>query len=406
MSSRSTPPNGKTPVVGSPDQVAAPPPRRRLNPFTVVRRTREAWGRIAPFLGVSRWRMMAMAVGAVGAGLVEAALLTLIAAIASALSTGKDRFNADLGLVAIDASLATLFIIGFALALVRTGLQALMAYLPAAMAADATASLRGWLFDAFIDTSWPVQASERDGHFQALMGGHVATASRGILIISQALSSFFMFAMLLLGAFALSLPTALLLLGLSSVLFVVMRPLAKRTRFYSVQVSHETMDYTKAVQEVVRLAEETQVFGASGSFRDMVQGRINAVRLPLRRSRFYSALVPVLYQSVALIVLLIALLVVSGVATASLASLTAVVLLLVRSMTYGQQLQNALTNMYEVTPFMDRLREGIDAYQAAPRSDGDRPMPVVQTLGMTDVHFAYEPNEPVLDGFEFDVRSG
>lgn len=377
----------------------------RLKPIAVIRRSRAAWARVAPFLGVSRWKIIALAGGSISAGVVEAAILALIAAIATALSAGESSIDVDLGVISLDTSLTTLFMIGFGLVVVRTALQTVMVYLPAVMSAGVVASLRTTLFDSFTRTAWRVQASERDGHFQSLIGGHVSSASNGIVTVGQAMSSFFMFFTLLLAALALSLPTAILLMILSSSLFLLMRPLSRQTRKYSKMLSEEQMEYSKSMQEVVRLAEENQVYGPTPSFRDEIRRRIDDVRYPQTRSKFFSGLVTVVYQSVALLVLLVALAVVSRLDATGLTSLTAVVLILVRSLTYGQQLQGALTRMQELAPFMDRLRDGIDNYLTNPRQDGGRPMPAVRVLAMHDVHFAYG-SEPVLDGFGFEVHAG
>ncbi len=357
-------------------------------------------------LAVTRWRVVALAVASVNAGFIEAALLALIAAIATTLSAGQTQVDVDLGLVRIDQSLAFLFVLGFVLATLRAIVQVAMAYLPAVMSAEVMANLRRKVFDDFTGTSWGVQASERDGHFQSLINKHVTAVSQGVVTLSQGMTAFFMFFTLLAAAISLSVETALALLALSSMLFVVLRPLSLRTRYYAKLLSDEMMEYSKGVQEVVRLAEETQVFGASKSYMDKMHAQIDEVRLPLSRSRFFVRLAPVMYQSVAMFVVLAALLFVSRLDPAQLTSLTAVVLILVRSMTYGQQLQASVSNIYEMTPFVERLREAVDNYRSRPRQDGDQPMPPVRTIAMSDVHYRYEPDVPVLDGLSFEVHAG
>ncbi len=374
--------------------------------LNVVRRMRRSWVRLRPFLGVSRTRFVMLGVASVAAGLVEASLLALIAAIANTLSSGGSTVAADLGPFQIDGSLSTLFVIGFALAVARGVLHAVATYLPARMSADTMAALRRRLFDSFTDTEWRVQASERDGHFQSLMSGHVGQASVAVVTLGQALTAFSMFATLVLTAVLLSPPTALALVVLSSLLFVAMRPLSRLACRYSESLSAEGIEYTKGVQDVVRLAEETQVFGATDRYRQNFYRLVEQVRSPLWRSRFISKLVPVVYQSLALLILLAALAIVAQLDTSNLTSLTAVVLLLIRSLNYGNQLQASITMMSEIAPFMDRLRVTIDDYETNRRPDGDLPMPAVERYGASAVDFSYVDDEPVLSDVCFDVFAG
>ena len=54
------------------------------------------------------------------------------------------------------------------------------------------------------------------------------------------------------------------------------------------------------------------------------------------------------------------------------AQLGPVVLVLIRSRTYGQQIQTGLSKIDELVPFMNRLRDAIDRYRAHPQTDGHR----------------------------------
>jgi len=367
---------------------------------------RRSWRRVEPFLAVSRRKLVALSAVSVAAGLSEAALLALIAAVANTLSTGGTSVATDLGPFTLEGSLGTLFAVGFGLAVLRGLLHGVAAWLPSRMSADAMASLRRRLFDAFTDTSWEVQAAERDGHFQSLMLGHVGQTSVAIVTVGQGLTALAMFTTLVAAAIVLSPVAALALVVLSSVLFLAMRPLSRLTRRYSEMLSREGVEFGTGLQDVVRLSEETQVFGATPQYRDDFYELVESVRAPLWRSRFVTRLVPVVYQSVAMVILLGALAIVSGFDTARLPSLTAVVLLLIRSLTYGNELQSAVTRMSEIAPFMDRLRNAIDTYEEHRRQDGETAMPTVDHIGARDVSFAYPGEEKVLHGLDFEVDHG
>lgn len=377
----------------------------RRSPLEVLRETRRAWRRLSPFLDGSGRGLVLLSTASVLAGLMEAAVLGLVATVAATLSQGDTQIEADLGPFTLSAGITTMFAVGFGLALLRTGLQVLLAYLPARMSANATASLRRRLFEAFTGTSWSVQSSERDGHFQAMMGSHVSSASSAVITVGQGLSVALVFFTLLGTAFALSITTAIVLIVSSVGLFVGLQPLSRRLRKTAKLLSREQVGFSGVVQDITRMAEETQVFGASPSYHAGVLEMNEKIRAPLVRTRFLSRLVPVLYQSAALFLLLVALVAISFVGSDDFVALGAVVLLLVRSMNYGQQVLAALTRLDEVIPFMDRLRDTLDDYERNRRQDGPDPLPSVESIGMQGVSFAYK-KEPVLSGIDFEVRRG
>lgn len=378
----------------------------RRSPLEVVRRTRRSWQRISPFLGSAKRPLSILAVCSVAAGLMEAALLALIAGLAATLALGDSRVDVDFGPVSLLVDIPVLFVIGFALALMRTVMQVLLAYLPARMSANATARLRRQVFEAFTGTSWAVQSSERDGHFQALVGGHVSHAAGAIIAVGQGISSSLVFLTLVGSAFALSVPTAIVLIIASAGLFLALQPLSRRLRTGARELSEEQVAFSKGIQDITRMAEETQVFGASASYRAQLVHLIDQVRMPYQRTKFLSRLVPVLYQSAALALLLVALVAVFASGATGLVSLGAVVLLLVRSMNYGQQLLSALAQMDQHVPFMSKLRDALDHYYANPVQDGHRPLPSIDRMGMVNVGFSYSKKQPVLSDVSFDVLAG
>ena len=382
------------------------PARRRRNPLEIARKTWLAWKRLSPFFHGSRALLCVLAAVALVAGLLESALIALIAGVASALAIGKTSFTTELGPIALDVSLSTLFAVGIVMALLRGALGVLLAFIPARVGAQAMADLRRRLFNSFLGASWSIKASERDGSFQSLMNAHVTTASQAIITLGHGISVFITFLTLVVSAFLLNLPAAVVLAVTSIILFTILRPLARRLRDQARNLSAENIEYSKGVQEVVLLAEETQVFGVSDTYRNAFYKLIDDVRLPLQRTRFLAEAVPGLFQSTALLLLVLALIAVSFVEVGQLAELGAVVLILIRALSYGQQVQSVLTSMDEKIPFMERLADAINKYDDNPQQDGRLDLPPVQSLSMQSVGYSYPTGAKVLSDIDFTVRRG
>jgi ABC-type multidrug transport system fused ATPase/permease subunit len=251
-----------------------------------------------------------------------------------------------------------------------------------------------------------VQAAERDGYFQALMSTNVTYASQAMTRAAGGITAALMFVTLLASAFLLSATTALVLIGASVLLFLLLSPLSRRLRRHGRELAAENVEFSKGVHEIVLMAEEIQVFGASTAYQGQVDRLIQRVRGPLRQTRFLARAVPGLYQSTAFLLLVLALALVYVSGATGLAELGAVVLVLVRSLSYGQQIQAATTGLNELVPYMTQLDDAMRNYADHPPPDGNSPLPRVERLGMSDVHFAYVPGDDVLRGVTFEARRG
>ncbi|EZP27472.1 ABC transporter ATP-binding protein [Microbacterium oleivorans] len=378
-------------------------PKRSV--LSTARESVAAWRRIAPFFTKSRGKIVLIAVASVVAGLLEAALLTLIAALALALAESRE-VRIDLIGIGADLSIPLALGLGVALAVLRGVLQLWVAYLPAVMSGQAMVDLRTRLFDAFVGAAWPSKASERDGGFQSVMLNQVRATSETIILIAGVISSGLMFLSLLASAVVMSPPAAAVITVVSLALFAVLRPLARSLRKSSTILSSENIEYAKTTQEVAALAEETEVFGASTAYRERFYSQLRAVQVPFQRVRYLSGAVPALYQSVALLVLVLALGVVALLGAGNVATLGAVVLILVRAVTYGQRVQTSITSVDEKLPFVHHLADAIERYESQPQETGRQSADHIGDLTMSGVGFRYDRGEEVLRDVSFSVKMG
>lgn len=380
--------------------------RPRAGLLRALASTRTAWRRLSPFFRDSRSRITLLVLLSVLTGLVEASLLALIASMTAALSQGESVTTLAFGPLTLEMSQGSTFVVALALALVRAGLQILLAYLPAQMSSRVLADLRNRMFDAFTQTSWATKASERDGAFQTLMTQNANNAAQAVINLGLGLTAAIMFFTMVIAAFMQSLVAAAVLMVAAVVLFLALRPLSRVLRRHAKRLSQEAMEFTKTVQEIVLVAEETEVFGATPTYRAKFSKQVDEVRRPHARTRFLAAAVPSLYQSIALLMIVLALIAVSIVGIGQLAALAAVILMLIRALTYAQQMQSALTSIDERVPFMIQITDALDRYLATPQQDGPDDLDRVERLDLADVSFAYRPGIDVLHGVTLGVSKG
>ncbi|GAA1487148.1 ABC transporter ATP-binding protein [Brachybacterium fresconis] len=380
--------------------------KRTKSPVARVRETLTAWRRISTFFTGSTWQIVLIAVVSVATGLAEALLLTLIASIAMAIAEGAGDVQVTLFGMSVEGSRMEMIVASLVIAVIRGALQLLVAYLPARMSAQAMARLRKRLFDGFVGSTWSVKGSEREGGFQSLMINQVNATAQTIIVMSVTISSLLMFLTLLISAVALSPAAAAVITVASLALFIGLRPMARNLRKSSTNLSTEGIEYAKTTQDVASIAEEIQVFGASPSYRGVFYDQLRAVQRPFQHTRFMSQAVPALYQSTALLILVIALLVVSLAGTQSVTTLGAVVLMLVRAVTYGQRVQTSLTTIDEKVPFMLHLADAIEQYEKHAEVPGSTPLGSIENLEFRDVSYEYTPGKKALENVSFSVKMG
>ncbi len=365
-----------------------------------------SWRRLRPLVGGRRRPIATLAVVSALSGLTEAVILAVVAQVAASLVTGEDMVDVSIGAVDVHASVGDLLAVAGVLAVVRLALQVPISWLPARIAADVQATLRRDLFGAFTRASWGAQSDDREGHLQEMMTSQVVQATQGAQQVSFLVTALFSFLALIVSALALNVVAAIVVLVAAVALFALLRPMNALGHRRSHALSQAQMDYAAGVGQAVRVAEETQVFGVAAAQRQRIGALISEAQGLFFRTQFVARLVPGLYQSLIFLVIVVGLAALYASDTGEVASLGAVVLLLVRAGSYGQQLQSSYQLVQQSLPFVERLQEAEGRYAESGRPAGNRPMPTVQALRFDRVSFGYRTGRPVLSEVSFEVRGG
>ncbi|MFC8732590.1 ABC transporter ATP-binding protein [Luteimicrobium sp. NPDC057192] len=362
-----------------------------------------AFREVTRTFGSARRRLILLATAAVVAGVVEAFLFALVAAVAVALSQGDDAVALSLGARSWTPQVSAVVILALALTLLRAVLQLYLAYEPSRISAEAMTTLRRRLFDAFSRASWDLKSRERAGSFQALVTTNAEKAALAVIEVARAMSWGLLFFAMFASALAISLIGALALVVVSALLLLLLRPLGRAVQRSAAQVSRATVEYAASIEEASALAEEIEVFGRADQLSRSFDEQTLALRRPWFSTRFLVATAPSLFQSAAILLLVTTLAVIWWSDVGAVASLAAVVLILVRSLGYGQQLQTSLSGLDLQLPFLRDVEAAIARYREHPTPEGNVPLPPIARIGMRDVVFAYDDGHDVLHGVSFDV---
>ncbi len=332
--------------------------------------------------------------------------MAILAQAALLLANHSARVHLSLGPVGVHPTLHMLLGLGVVLALARLVLAVVISFVPARIYDNTQAQLRTELFTAFTSASWELQSRDREGHLQELITNQVAQATQGYTTAAQLIMSLLTFLVIVVTAIALNAVAALGVVVVAAALSLLLRPLGTIGNRRAEALSRGWLAYAGGVNEAVRLAEEAHVFGAAPKQREGLDELISALRRPNLHVWWLSNLVPSVYQGVIYLLLVLGLVALDSLGGGHIASLGAVVLLLVRSGAYGQQVQSAVQSLRQSQPYIERLRDAKYRYTASTPVAGEQSLEGVRTLTFADVSFSYRRDQPALSNIDFEVTAG
>lgn len=373
--------------------------------MTSVGRTAEG-GRTPSILRalITRYRgtMALLAVMSLVGALLEASFLVLITGVGLALVSGgwvgpllgvTLRVNDALAIAAVAL-------------VVRFSLTLAVNELSARFTATVTTDYRQRLAHAYLSTSWATQQSEPAGRLQEILSSYVnrmtntATTLTGIVASALSLLAFLATGLLVDPLATVAVLVALVLVG------AALRPLRNLIRRRSSEAGEAGLQFSNAVAELGSLGLEMQTFGV----RDQVIARIdhvthNATRTAKRVQVLSSALAP-LYMSLAYAAVLVGVAVLNIVGFSNLSAIGAVMLLMLRSLSYGQQLATAAGALAATQHYIELVGTTLARYEANPADDGTTIPSGVTPLVVDDVTFGYTDDRPALADVSFTIGIG
>ncbi|MGY1739536.1 MULTISPECIES: ABC transporter ATP-binding protein [unclassified Blastococcus] len=344
---------------------------------------------------------------AIASGLLEAFVLYVVVNVATALAGGEDHLPLGAGPLG-NAELS----IGGALAVGAVAVCALMLVNVAANALAARTVTRSVLrastaaFDAFLRADWWLQSREGEGQLQQALTGNVLRLSHGLTQLMTAISAGFNLATFMVAAFVISpLVAATVVVGVT-VVGGVLVPLSARTRSIARQGVRATHEFAGEISQAVSIARDVHAFGVEEPVAHQVARANQEVQKAQARARFLQGVTPVAYKSLALALVIGAMLVVHETAPDSVADLGAIVIILVRALSFGQQLAGVTQQAHETAPYLEQVAALRETYEAARRPRGDRALTRVERVELRDLSYGYDPHLPVLRHLDLTVHGG
>lgn len=359
---------------------------------------------LAPYRGIIALTTCFALVSAVAEGM----SLVILVALGESLLSSNDR---DLsGIVLLGRSLAvptrTLLIVGLGSVASRTVLQLLSARLTARLSSRYEADRKKELLNSYLAANWAIQSVERSGHFQTVFIADVDVCRATIDALAKALIAFFGFAVLLASALLLDPPVAGGVILSIAVVGLALRPLSHRARRYAYKRTSLNSALANHVGELLIMAKEFRVFHVQDAVGARLGNLVDEIRSTRERTEFLGNAISAISQGAVLLFAMTGMVVIYVFKPANLASVGAVVLLLIRALTYSTSGQAIYHALVERLPHFDRVQGMSRHYSGAAAEAGGIVMTGVEELSFASVCFEYVQGTTVLTEVNFSTKRG
>jgi ABC-type multidrug transport system fused ATPase/permease subunit len=327
----------------------------------------------------------------------QAAALVLVVPLAQAIASGRERYDEQLGPIHFSASTESLAAFAAVAIVVAGVLDVTIAWVRSKVMASWELSRREQVISQFLRSDYPTQAGERLGTLGTLTG-YVNRGSTALGAIINGVEAIVAIGLFVAMAMVLNVFAALFLIAVVLLLSVLLRPVMLRTKRYSQASSQMLIDYGRQVTEATRMSRDMRVFHALSS----VGARLTALSKRLarvrQRSAFVNSVTSPVYQYLGMLLVVGALAVAANLESLDVAEFGGIALLLLRSQTYGQQLQSAYQRFVDAKPYVDKLEEMRAMYVEHATVDGSIILEDVHTVELRDVRYSYDGEVHALDG--------
>ena len=358
---------------------------------------------MAGALGGDRRGVVAAAVLAVLAGLAEAVALVVVAVVAVGLARKGTPPPFGPWRVAPGAALG----VAAALLVMRLGLGIATARLIAALGAGAQADARREVLRDYFAAEWAVQSREERGRLQALIGTNAAEVGALAVAASTLLAAGLTQVVMLVVAVVISPLAAVAIVGVGVIVVAVLRPVVRRMRRQSRRNVVAERRLAGLVAEAVVATREARAFGVLDRVAASLPVEVDESVTAFREASFTGLVAPVAVHSLIMLaaVAVLAVLVAFD-SHAHVAALGSTALVLIRTISYGQQVNVSAHRLAELAPNRELLAEQLAEYRGDTFDPGVVDVPDLTRVAVERVSFAYVPGRPVLSALDLEVARG
>ena len=342
----------------------------------------------------------------VAVGALEAGVLILVVSTVLSVVDGVSTVDVELPVVGVTSmSAGTATAIAGTAAVAILGLHASIAALTSRVTAGVLHRMRRQIINAYVGATWCRQAVEQEGSLQEASSTLSLQSSGLVIQFSQLALGLSGLTMLLLGALVVNPVATLVVVVFGSVVFLLLRPIAIATRRSGRVFRASNSSLNESMSQWSSLAMDLRVFGVETVEADRLVQRSKQTSLDRAKVGFLNRFGSDLFKDVAILGLVLCVGAINSIENADVASIGAVVLLIVRSLSYAQISNGSIQSINEQGPNLEELRQRLDSLRNAPEVSGSTPLAMVDDISVVNVDYHYDDRAGVR-GLTFDIPKG
>ncbi len=342
----------------------------------------------------------------------QAALLLLVVRVATALTARTEEIGGVVGPLSVDGlSTPQLLWLGAGVLLAVFIVEFAAAWVHARLYARSQSATQRFLLSSYSSASFEAQTSTSRGDTQQLLHVHAGQAAGLVNALSNGLTSIMNFGVLVISALVLSPFAAVVVLCGLSLMLVALRPLIRSSKRLSEQRAHKQRLMASLLAERLELNREIRTFGVEATSNQPIEAHIDDVATIFERLRLVSRMTSVSYRLGAFALIIGMLAVIDASDATNMAALTGALLMLLRSLSYGQATQAAIQSVNEAVPVVNQLLVESTRFQdSAQRIGTDQTSnPRLESVELRNVRFDYDSTgdrTTVLNEIDLRVNTG
>jgi ABC-type multidrug transport system fused ATPase/permease subunit len=361
---------------------------------------RQAIGQI---VGPFKSRMAIFGLCTFGVGLLEAFFLVVVTRTGLAIADGVTTVGVTRG---VAATIGESILICAGLLVVRFIFSFMMVRVQAGLTYRITSTFRKQLGLAYLETSWAVQVRQPAGTLQQLVVQFPSNIASLVFQLSNALAGALSLVALLGIAFVVSGISTLIVLVALVVLGFLLAPLRKAVQRRSKKSMESQVAFANSIAEISELNLEINALGVTDQAAERLEKVIDNEAAAMHKVGVTGGMISPLYMTFAYGAILLALVALNSITTDDINQVGAVMLIMLRSLSYGQQTQQGAVSISQMAPFAERLIRQQQEFDSEKRPQGTRNVIAIDTLELRDMSFGYPERQAVLSNVNVTIRRG
>jgi ABC-type multidrug transport system fused ATPase/permease subunit len=353
-------------------------------------------------LGRLRLKIIAFTLLSLIGALSQAVLLLVISEVVLAGLEGRKRIHAPLGPTFTPKSAIPVALVALVLFFATSMGSTLIS---SSVSEQALTGTRIRVVTGFFRSNWSLQSTERLGHIQQLLTMNSNATGNAVQSLSSGLQALLMVFGLLVVALAIDPAAAVGVIGVGIVLSQMLRPLNMRSRRANRELSKVTRAMATQVTEYTRLSRDFRLFGVETRVMDTLRRLIQDTGHVYRRTQMLNQTVPILYQSFALGFIIVAIVFLVGAGHGRFAELGAILLLVLRSVSYGSNIQSSIQGLRASQGLLEDITLDLGRFEDARITPGER-MPESFEVDFDSVEYSYDGVTLALSGITMHIPQG